>query len=178
MSAGSSSVAHPVERVTRMGVVFSGEVIILSLRPHPLFVLLSSARDVIVLLLSGWLLWWMAGMGWMPFAPGRALSLFSSLALLRVGWSGLDWSMRLYVLTDRRVVRIVGVLRRFTFEAPLASIQHVNLTKSVPERVLGLGTIGFATAGTGAVEAYWLSIGKPDETLRIVRETLDKYGKR
>ena len=82
------------------------------------------------------------------------------------------------VCLDRRVVRVAGVLRRYVFEAPLTSIQHIDMVRSVPERVCGLGTIGFSTAGTGATEAYWLSVGKPEDVLRTLRETIDRYGKR
>lgn len=164
-------------RDARPRATYGGEAVILSIKPHPLYILLGSARDVVLLLLAGWLLAWMAGRGWAPFTPSRVSSLFITLALLRLGWQALDWAARQYILTDRRVVRIAGVLRRYVFESTLSSIQHTDLIRTVPERVFGLGSIGFSTAGTGVTEAYWLSVGRPEEVLRTVRDAMRKYGK-
>ena len=79
------------------------------------------------------------------------------------------------MLTDRRIVRVKGVLRVNVFETQLQQIQHTNTTFSLRERLLGLGTIHFATAGTGGIEASWEMVSHPLEVHRIVVQTLDRY---
>jgi membrane protein YdbS with pleckstrin-like domain len=46
-----------------------------------------------------------------------------------------------------------GVLRRVTVTIPLANIQHLVVSRSLRERLLGLGTIGVYTSGSAGVEA-------------------------
>ena len=46
---------------------------------------------------------------------------------------------------------------------------------TVRERVFGLGTLGFATAGTALREAYWVMLAKPLEVHKTVVETINRY---
>jgi len=78
-------------------------------------------------------------------------------------------------LTDRRVVRIKGVIRIYVFEASLKQIQHTNVYMSLHERIFGLGTLAFTTAGTAGVEASWLMVPRPMEVHRKVVQTLQRY---
>ena len=81
----------------------------------------------------------------------------------------------MYVLTDRRVIRIKGVLRVQVFETPLKQIQHTNVFFSVRERLFGLGTLTFATAGTAVIEAMWVMVARPLEIHRKVIQTMQRY---
>ncbi len=73
----------------------------------------------------------------------------------------LQWLIRSYVLTDNRVIRIRGVLTIDIFQCSLVRIQNTFLVLTLPQRLLGLGSIVFATAGTGSVEAIWQHIKNP-----------------
>jgi hypothetical protein len=79
------------------------------------------------------------------------------------------------VLTDRRVMRLQGVLRVHMFEAALKQLQHTEVYWSVRERLFGLGTIGFATAGTAFAEAHWQMVARPLEVHQIIRKTIERY---
>ena len=81
--------------------------------------------------------------------------------LVRVGFAFLQWLSRTYVLTDKRVIRIRGVLTVDVFQCSLVRIQNTFLVLTLPQRLLGLGSIAFATAGTGSVEAVWRHVKKP-----------------
>jgi hypothetical protein len=83
------------------------------------------------------------------------------LAMGRIGFAGLQWLSRSYVLTDQRVIRIRGVFTIDIFQCSLERIQNTFLTLTLPERVLGLGSIALTTAGTGAVEAVWRHVKDP-----------------
>jgi dephospho-CoA kinase len=79
-------------------------------------------------------------------------------------------------MTDRRVLRMAGILRRHTADMPLDRIQHLVLERTVGERILGLGTIGFATAGTAGMEAYWISVDRAEQKIGEVRRAMAAAG--
>jgi len=151
-----------------------GERVLLDTRPSPLFVVLWPAGTIVVVALVG------AGLAWGATrvgagAAGAILGWAAALALVRVGWQVLDWLMRRYVLTDRRVLAMRGVLRRHIVDMPLARVQHVSQYRSLRERLFGLGSIGFATAGTGATEVFWLMVRAPHDVLRRVRAAIEPW---
>ena len=100
------------------------------------------------------------------------------MAFVRLCWQALDWWNRLYILTDRRVVRRMGVLRIYVFETPLRHVQHTSVFASIRERLFALGTIGFATAGSDTYEAFWVMVAKPFDVHRVVVEAIERYGRR
>jgi pyruvate/2-oxoglutarate dehydrogenase complex dihydrolipoamide acyltransferase (E2) component len=61
---------------------------------------------------------------------------------------------------------------------PLTRIQNTIVVQSMRERLCGLGTLGFATAGRGTFDAFWESIASPFEVHRKVLETIQRYGRR
>lgn len=155
-----------------------GEAVILDLKPHPLYILIASGPHLLAVGALCAVLLWLTSKG-LGLVPARALlSLALLLALARLLWQALDWAGRRYVLTDRRVVRDAGVIRRHHFEAALGAVQHVSVHRTLSERLTGLGTIGFATAGTGGTEAFWISVARPDEVSARVREALERYARR
>lgn len=156
--------------------IHDGELVILNLRPHPIYILLSSLGWALALTVIGLPLALLASNPASPFSRAWVVSLCIGAFLLRLLWQTLDWWCRSYILTDRRVIAAAGVVRRARFEAPLRTIQNVGMQQSVLERIFAIGTISFATAGTAGWDALWLSVDRPGEVLRIVRETIDRYG--
>lgn len=154
-----------------------GEVVILAIRPSPAFIVLASLPHLFAIGLGAFALIWLTSLGWLPLQTAVLTVGAIALGLARLGWQMLDWICRAYILTDRRLIRSLGVLRRNTVEIPLRSLQHIILSRSILERLLGLGTLGFATPGTDIIEAWWLTLSRPDEVRRTVRETVEKYGR-
>lgn len=153
-----------------------GEVVILAIRPHPLFILFASAGSLLALVIALVLVVFVARNGWLPIDAGVVTTYGILLGAARVFWQALIWFNEGYVLTNRRVVRTGGVFRRFRFECQLRRIQHLAMAKSIPERIFGLGTIGFATAGTGGIETAWLMVGKADKVFDTVQEAVRNAG--
>ncbi|MFN0012877.1 MAG: PH domain-containing protein [Phycisphaerales bacterium] len=154
-----------------------GETVILAVKPSIWFVLLSRL---------GWLVAIVSvGVAW------KLLSDFSSVTLPRstifsvtaaalaavLGWRALDWQLRVYVLTDRRILRVSGVLRQTAIEVPLSRVQSVVLYKSIRERVVGIGSLGVSSAGSDGVEVGWYMVCDPEETLETVRQAIERYGR-
>ncbi len=152
-----------------------GEIIILLLKPSPWFILLAPLRvltAIVILAIAADSLNGYLGMG----VNRQNIYLLTMLLLLaRVFWQFLEWLSRVYVLTDRRVIAVAGVLRVGVFETPLEKVQHTNLHFSLRERLFALGTIGFATAGTAFSEAYWLMLSNPLQVHQKVVQTLNRY---
>ena len=153
------------------------EIVILAIKPSLWFVLFMSARWLIALGLV------IAATAWLGTPPslGKALMVKACLALAgaRVGFALLQWVSRLYVLTNRRIMRLRGIFNVDLFECQLTKIQNTFLTMTWYERLTGLGSISFATAGTGGVEASWVSINNPLEVHERVRSAIhraQKYG--
>lgn len=152
-----------------------GEIIVLLIKPSPWSIVLASLGSLAVIALVLAAGHWLYNLGYLHINRRDLILLAVGAASIRLFWQFLEWLSRVYVLTDRRVVRVKGVLRVQVFEAPLSKIQHTSTHFSVRERMFSLGTIAFATAGTGAVEAAWEMIARPLEVHRTVVETLNRY---
>ncbi|USN99980.1 MAG: PH domain-containing protein [Phycisphaeraceae bacterium] len=147
------------------------------LRPHPLFILIRPLRHVVLIAFAcvvaviGGKTWQWAGLGAGPSVG--MVALVGGLAVLtRLLWSVADWAARIYGLTNGVIWAEHGVLNRRRDELNLSRLQSMALDRPVLPRVLGLGSIGFATAGTGGYEVVWLLIGRPSERLRRVRSAV------
>jgi hypothetical protein len=152
------------------------EIIILLIRPSLLFIPLSCLTSLVVIaciaLFLAYLARWRPSVGW---SDTYAFALGIGLATLRLSWQALEWYCQVYVLTDRRVIRRMGVLRVAVFQTQLKNIQHTSVFTRVRERLFGLGTIGFATSGSDVFEAFWLMIRQPFAVHRTIIEAMERY---
>jgi hypothetical protein len=152
-----------------------GEIIVLLLKPSPWYILLEPLHSVVAIVVLALTALWLAAAGVLPMSQ-RDLSVIAvGLVGVRLFWQFLEWLSRIYVLTDQRVVTVRGVLRVQVFETQLKSIQHTNLLFSVRERLVGLGTILFATAGTAFPESAWRMIARPLDVHQKVVQTIQRY---
>lgn len=76
-----------------------------------------------------------------------AIGLFVVLALI-VGWRILQWSTRVWILTDRRIIARWGVLSRHQSALLLDRIQDVSLGRPFPASLIAdYGVLHFESAG-------------------------------
>jgi uncharacterized membrane protein YdbT with pleckstrin-like domain len=157
-----------------------GEIVILALKPSLWFVLVKRA-SAFGTLVGLWILLAAAhSFGWVsvPLYPITLVCIIAAVIVLT--WFAIDRLCRLYLLTDKRVLRISGILNRTTVEIPLHKVTTVVLHRGVLERVLGLGSILFtsAAAGNGAAggDLVWYIIDRPVAVVKTVRDTLSRYG--
>ena len=151
------------------------EIVILAMKPSLWFIPLVS-------------LWWLAFcvplviVGWQYRDAGEMYSRLGQLALgcsiVRICCGVIQWLARFYVLTDRRILSVAGIFNVNVFECSLLRVQHTLMRLSLPERVLGVGTIGFATAGTGGIESVWRHVGDPLEVQSQVQLAIEKARRR
>ncbi len=74
-----------------------------------------------------------------------------------------------YVVTDQRIRIRRGVLTRREQSASIERVQNINTTRTLLDRMLGIGAIDFDTAGAEAVEASFTFAGvaRPLELVRL-----------
>lgn len=181
--AGAATVQAPVR--AEAASVPEGEIIILQLKPHLLFIVLSILAPLTICAVSSAFLYWVSAQqvqilrGPVLSFPdlGRLWVVPLVIAMFAIVWQTLEWKMRSYLLTDRRVVRVSGVFRQLVVEVPLPRVQQVLMYRSLRERIFGLGTPGLSSAASGSLSfVFWNMISKPTERLRVLRETIEKYG--
>jgi uncharacterized membrane protein YdbT with pleckstrin-like domain len=78
------------------------------------------------------------------------------------------------VVTNQRLRIRRGVLSRRVEQTRLDRVQNVNTSQSLLDRILGIGTVDFDTAGSDDSEFAFRVIASPDEVVaavdRAVRE--------
>ena len=152
-----------------------GEIIVLLLKPHPLFIFLAPLQTYTMLLLVT-IVGVLIARETQEYDAAQNIALIGGVVIAaRLFWQFLEWLSRVYVITDQRVVTLGGVLRVRVFEAPLTSITHSELHFSLRERVFALGTLSFYTAGSAVAEAFWLMVANPLDVHAKVVETLKRY---
>ena len=163
------------ESVTKL--LSDGEVILAVMRPSLWYVLLWPLGSLLVIMGMVFALAWATRFPWVGWTDSQVFDLGLVLLAIRLGWQFLEWANRLYILTDRRVLRRKGVFQVDVFEARLDRIQQTSVLQLVRERIFGLGSIAFATAGTSTLDAIWEAIVDPFEAQKMVTEAIDRYGR-
>ena len=156
-----------------------GEIVLLVARPSPWFVLIDGGWAYLLMITIALFFAWLGHQVWAPIDVPET-QVFPALAAgitIRLVWKLLDWANRIYVLTDRRIIVRRGVFQLSIIEAPLNRIQHSAIFTRLVERILGMGTVAFATAGSGTFEVVWEMVPGPLGIHRIVNEAVERYGR-
>ena len=82
--------------------------------------------------------------GWV----GVALAAIGVLVALPA-W--LRWENEVYLVTDRRVIRVEGVFRKQALDSGLSKVNDVRLTQTFAGRLLGYGTLEIITASESGI---------------------------
>lgn len=168
--------ALTIQDVVPSHLLDGGEVVHFAIKPSPWFVLLVSVRWV----LTGIALAVVASVEIVPIPTTYRWYLWQLgflLAGARLCWGLLEWVSRLYVLTNRRVMRLRGILNVELFECALDRIQNTYLTLSLPERFLRVGTVTFQTAAGGeggSGTGRWLMVARPLEVHEKLRQAISR----
>jgi hypothetical protein len=147
------------------------EIIQLSLKPSLWYIPLVSARwlGCAGVLALGMLV--AAQTGW-TVATSLGFNLALSLAGLRLGLGTLQWASRLYVLTNRRVIRFKGVFSVASAECPLRDIANVVLVRPGLQRFLPLGNVVMLDRRDGGRTLSWSALARPEEVHELVRRAV------
>ena len=153
-----------------------GEIVLLAVKPSAWFVPLTSVRALAVLALvavSGHYL------GWVIPIMGRGLQavevLCGVLAFGRLIVACCQWAGTLYVLTNRRVLRIRGAIKITIVGCALTEVRHTALlTTGLIERLGGVGTLFFQPDRGNLIGGEWLHISRPGEVLEMIDKAISQ----
>jgi len=103
----------------------------------------------------------LAGFALSPSEPTLLRDIFSwlGLALLLIGLAWLtqiylSWYSQDYVITNRRVMKVEGILKKRSADSSLEKINDAVLEQSVFGRMLGYGDLDILTANEQSVDRY------------------------
>ncbi len=167
----------PADRATSLlpaDLLQGDEIIILLLKPSPWYILLGSLESLGVLAAVVAAAVWLIGRFGDPGGTQGLLLLGMALGAIRIAWQALQWIAAVYVLTNRRVIRVRNFFRPEVFQTELRRLQHTDLVFSIRERLFSLGTIAFSTAGTGVPEAFWLMVRRPLAVHRKIVQAVNR----
>jgi uncharacterized membrane protein YdbT with pleckstrin-like domain len=92
--------------------------------------------------------------------------------LLMLGGGLLHRRRTTYTITSRRLTIETGLVARAVHETRLEQIQNVSARQSPLERLLGVGTVGFDTAGGAAFDFSFAGVADPHGIVRAVDHAL------
>lgn len=163
LSLKVSELKPDIDALIPSDLLHEGEEVILAIKPSLWSVVFVSIRTVMVsvsiaIVVTFWGQRWHLG----PLG-GYIILTCVGAALGRVGYGFLQWLSRVYVLTNKRVIRVRGVFTIDIFQCSLPRLQNTFLTMTLAQRFLRLGNIAFTTAGTSGIEAIWRHVCRPLE---------------
>jgi hypothetical protein len=177
-SAGAATVAPPtatsLATLLSRHVLRDGELVILLLKPSVWFILLSSLRfiAVTVIVLSAIFVFDIDDRLHLNKLPIIEAGIF--IIAGRFMWAVLQWTARLYVLTDLRILRISGVFNVNIFDCPLRKVARTRLLMVTRERILGLGSIEIIPLEEDWPEGVWQTIDHPRQVHEQVVAAINK----
>ena len=153
-------------------VLDGGEIVLCALKPSLWYLVLVSVRwlagAAVIILLAPLLF------------PARSATaeILTQAALVvtaaRLMLALLQWSSRLYVLTNRRVMCYRGLIHVSVFESPLVHIRNTYVKASAVERICKVGSIGFSLQGRKQIDVWWEQVSDPDAVHQRIRRAIEK----
>ena len=101
---------------------------------------------------------------------GAALAA-AGLALLGVAL--IHRGTRRFIISERRVELIYGLLSKSSQEILIEDIRAINVRKSGISGLFGIGNVEFSSAGSSDVEVAFNNVGRAASVKQIVREIQD-----
>lgn len=111
-------------------------------------------------------------------ANGSVGVVWVAVAVLVVFVVVLAWGLirriaTTYTITNRRLTIRSGLLARELHETRLERVQNVNSRQRLLERMLGIGTVDFDTAGGAAYDFSFRGVEDPTAIVRTVNAALE-----
>ena len=107
---------------------------------------------------------------------GNLMDLLSTVLLLVgivwVGYNIVEWLSAHFGVTNMRVLRYEGLLRRSSSETLLKTLTDVRLEEPAIGRMLGFGNLRILTASGRAGEDDWRTVAKAKELRTAIQEQL------
>jgi uncharacterized membrane protein YdbT with pleckstrin-like domain len=96
--------------------------------------------------------------------------------LVVLAWGLISRIATTYTITNRRLTIRSGLLSRELHETRLERVQNVGSRQRLLERMLGIGTVDFDTAGGAAYDFSFRGVEDPGGIVRTVNAALEDLG--
>jgi uncharacterized membrane protein YdbT with pleckstrin-like domain len=106
------------------------------------------------------------------WALAAAIAAALAVLTLLIGWFRRVSTK--YLITTQRLRISRGIVRRHVQETRLERVQNVNYQQGVLDRVLGVGTVDFDTAGTDDAEFRFDWVNGPEKVVRAVDDAIQE----
>lgn len=96
------------------------------------------------------------------------------IGLLIIILTFLERNTKYFLVTNKRVISKTGIIARTIHEVSIKDIRSIFVRQGVSERLLGLGAVDIASAGTAGVEVTFFGIKNPVSTRELIRRLKDE----
>jgi hypothetical protein len=104
--------------------------------------------------------------------PRTALMVAWLILAVRAGWQVLEWYMRLFLSTDRRLLLVHGVFNRQVDMMPVSKVTDMRYKRSWLGYIFGYGTFYLESAGQDQALSVVKYVPHPDAIYRKIQEIL------
>jgi hypothetical protein len=172
--AGDIAAGQDLSAEMPEGVLGDGETVILMTRPSVWFVLLESLPVLAAAFLVALSLV-VAAKGFHVDIPGRLRYLVPAclvVMLMRLYIASFQWMRRIYILTNRRVLRMRGLIRTEIFECPLENMSGASLSVSRSQRFCHTATVLFDIPTLETEAGAWHHVPRPSDVIELVSDAI------
>jgi hypothetical protein len=169
---GDAVLANPMGAVLARHVLRDGEIVILTLKPSVLFIPFSCLKfcaAVLILMIASQLF-----NESLPHHGRTYLEVGIFVLAVRLVWAFMQWTSKLYILTDLRVITITGVFTTDIFACPLRKVARTRLVYTLKERVLGLGSIEIVPSDEQYPFSLWQTVARARQVQRQVNAAVTR----
>jgi hypothetical protein len=175
-AAGSAGASIGAARATSLGtllgshVLRDGELVLLILKPSLWFIVFNSLGFALITASTA------AALALIDHRMHDHFYFEAALFVIagRLMWAVLQWMGRLYILTDQRVLRIMGIFSVEVFDCPLRKVVRARMVSTGREKLVGVGSIEIIPADEVIPSAIWQTIAKPKEILERLRAAITR----
>src|SRR5438874_7139734 len=169
--AAETSVVTSLATLLTRHLLRDGELVILILKPSIWFIPLSALKFIAIVLVA-----MLALRLFGDHIPHPVVYFEAGVFLIagRLMFAILQWTGRLYVLTDLRIARISGVFNVNIFDCPLRKVARTRLISPQREKLLGVGTIEIIPSDESLPVASWRTIARPHRVHEVITATVNR----
>jgi Bacterial PH domain/Short C-terminal domain len=142
------------------GLMSTGEEIRLRERQH-WFILVWAGRYAILAIVGGFVLVLLANAldpdgvtGTIRTIAGYVFAILLVVGIANFIWVALTYRSNEYILTNRRVMQVGGVINKHSTDSSLEKINDAALTQSFFGRIFGFGDLDVLTASEAGIERF------------------------
>ncbi len=159
-AAAGAELATPLARLVAGHLIGDGEIVLMLKRPSPLSIILSCWQLIIFVLMGAAMAAIYAGS--LPGHRRDYVQLGALIIAIRLAVSTVIWMGQYYVLTDRRVLTLSGVIHVDIWECPLRRLARPRMLRSWRDKALRLGHLELIPEDERVAIGLWSWLGRPE----------------